>query len=98
MICEEHLGKGHVGKKAWFCCVGPEQKVCIDHIGKAKCCTILTYLIPVLLVIIVAIVPAMGGGRGAVTVSTPTPTPECFYYVEERYYEDTGEVIDRTEL
>lgn len=56
---------------------------------------------------LIAIVPALLPGGGAATpVATPAPEviepePElepCFFWVEETYYEDSGEVIDRTEL
>ena len=50
-----------------------------------------------------------GGGGGEAAPKPPRiidpviepepPEPEpCYYWVEETYYEDTGEVIDRTDL
>ena len=47
--------------------------------------TLLTYIIPVLLVII-AIVPALAGG------SAP-PAKQCFFMDDELYFEDTGEAV-----
>ena len=37
-----------------------------------------------MVILIIAIAPALGGGSGST---------ECYAWVEERYYEDTGEIV-----
>ncbi len=86
--------------------------MCKKHLGKAKLCTILTYIIPVL-ILLIAVAPAAaggGGGGGVAPIKKPIPVDsdpvvdeeivpkECFYFIEETYYEDTGEIISQTEL
>lgn len=48
--------------------------MCKKHVGKAKLCTILTYIIPVL-ILLIAVAPAAagGGGGGAAPIKKPIP-------------------------